>query len=931
MGEAGGEQGATFVLTDVEGSTRLWEIDPAAMRPAMARHDEIIDNAVVRHGGSVIRSRGEGDSSFSVFESAADAIAAAVDLQRGMAAEPWPGEVTLRVRLGIHTGEAEHRAGDYYGTAVNRCARLRGIAYGGQSVLSTTTRALVEDRLPPGAFLRDLGPHRLKDLADPERIYQLCHPDLVNEFPPLRGLEALPNNLPIQLTSFVGRERELRQLRERVLHSRLLTLTGTGGCGKTRLALEVAADLTDDYEEVWLVELDAIGDPAGVPAAVAAVLGVRERSRGRRGRGGAGQPDDVVDGIIEHLGRRRVLVILDNSEHLLAACAALVEVLLQNCPGLAVLATSREPLGAPGEVTWRVPSLPVPDVAHLPGLEEFRLYDSVRLFVDRARHHQLDFALTAENQAAVAQICSRVDGIPLALELAAARVTALTTEQIATRLSDQYALLTGGARTALSRQQTLRAAVDWSYLLLDAEERLLLERLGVFAGGFGIEDVEGVCAGDDLPAGRVLDLITRLVDKSLVLHERQREFAPYRLLLTIRQYAIEKLRESGSTDTLHERHRDYYRELATRGSAEIRGVSAPKWLELLTQEHDNLRAALEWSIAARDPAGLRIAADLRVFWLFRGYLAEGRRWLQAALDHCVADSPDVLVKALSGAGRLALEQGDYAAARSLHERALELAQRSFDREAAARSLRYLGQVAYFQYDFSGARGLLEMALAEARATGTKPLVALTLVDLAVTVGTGLEDYESAVVWAAEGLEIARVEGDQRNTANALFTLGEAAMTRGDIDAALKLFDSALAASRQAGDKRTVSDVLLRRAVALTASGRREDAVRSRNEAFDLVAELDTPEILVDAAHYLARQLGPGQPADAARLLASAERARAAWGSFVAPVQRAVEERLKADLKRALGADRFDELWSLGSDADLKLVVGDLLAGEAAIS
>ena len=517
----------TFLLTDVEGSTALWERSSEAMQAALARHDAIMADVVGRHNGIVVKSRGEGDSIFAVFGLARDAVAAAAELQRTLQTEPWPTETQLRVRMALHTGEAELRDGDYFGSVVNRAARLRAVAYGGQILLSQATEQLVQDHLAADLGLYDLGEHRLRNLERPERIFQLTAPDLPRESRPLLTLDTLPNNLPTQLTSFVGREREIAEVRALLSTVRLLTLVGSGGAGKTRLSLQVAAGLVDRYPDgVWLVELAALADPTLVPQTVAAALGVRDP--GAR---------SLTAVLAEHLQSKQILLVLDNCEHLVGACAELADALLHASPGLRILATSREALGIAGETTWRVPSLLLPDPRQLPTADRLLAFEAVRLFIERAVAAAPGFTITNANAPAVVQICQRLDGIPLAIELAAVRVKVLTPEQIAARLDDRFRLLTAGSRTALPRQQTLRALVDWSHELLTEPERLLFRRLSVFAGGWTLEAAEAVCADDAssgaqqaLDAFEILDLLALLVDKSLVLTDEHRGATRSRLI-----------------------------------------------------------------------------------------------------------------------------------------------------------------------------------------------------------------------------------------------------------------------------------------------------------------------------------------------------------------------------------------------------------------
>jgi predicted ATPase/class 3 adenylate cyclase len=622
----------TFLFTDVEGSTRLWEQHPDQMRAALARHDALIEALVEAHGGCVVRPRGEGDSRFAVFARATDAVAAAAAIQRALHAEPWPPETPLRVRLALHTGEADLRDGDYYGSAVNRCARLRAVAHGGQVLVSEVTAGLVRDTLPPGVLLRDLGKHRLSDLARPEHVHQLTGVGLPAEFRPLRSLDAYPHNLPVQLTTLIGREAEIEALRQR-LHepqTRLVTLTGPAGVGKTRLALQVATGLLDAFPDgLRLVEFGSLLDPARVPQAVAEPLGARE------------EPGRALPATLAAVLRpKRVLLVLDNCEHLIEACAALAARLLRACPHLRILATSREPLGITGELTWRVPPLGLPDVVpDLPDLDADQPHaveclaraEAVQLFVERARLAQPGFALTSENAQAVAHICARLDGLPLAIELAAARVRALSPEQIAARLHDRFRLLTGAGRTGTERHQTLRAALDWSHHLLSEQERALFRRLTVFTGGRSLAAAEAVCAGNGIEPREVLDLLTQLVDKSLLYTDGQDGEVRYWMLETIWQYGRERLREAGEADALRARHAAYYAALAEGVGPKLQGPEPARWLDLLKQEQENLRAALAWCQASADvEQRQRLAAVLRTSGLMREHLVEAARGLKGA-------------------------------------------------------------------------------------------------------------------------------------------------------------------------------------------------------------------------------------------------------------------------------------------------------------
>jgi predicted ATPase/class 3 adenylate cyclase len=775
----------TFLFTDIEGSTQLWEQHPDAMRLALARHDSFLRAAIESNQGHVFKTIG--DAFCAAFANAADAVDAAIMAQQSLhalqpSAVASAAGLSLKVRIALHTGAAEARDGDYFGPALNRVARMLAVGYGGQVLLSQTTQDLVQDDLPRDGSLRDLGSHRLRDLQRPEQIYQLLHPDLPLDFPPLRSLSSLPNNLPQQVTSFVGREEQLAEVRRLLGCTRLLTLTGPGGTGKTRLSLQVAAEMLEgDGNGVWLVELAPLTEPNLVPQAVALVLGVREEP----GR-------SLVETLVEHLRSKRLLLILDNCEHLLAACATLANELLHACPHVQILASSREGLGIAGETTYRLPSLQLPDPDRPIPVETLTQFEAVRLFIDRAAAAVPSFAVTNQNASAVAQVCHRLDGIPLAIELAAARVKVLPVEKIAERLDDRFRLLTGGSRTALPRQQTLRALIDWSYDLLAEPERMLLRRLSVFAGGWTMEAAEAVCAGDDIEAWDVLDLLSNLVDKSLVVYEEQRVEARYRFSESMRQYARERLLEAGEEALVRGRHRDCFLELAGRAEPELLGAAQAEWLDRLETEHDNLRTALGWSLEQGDAATcLAMGGALWRFWHVRGHLREGRERLEAILAMPGASPPTpARAKALNGAGALADDQGDSQRAAELHGESLAIARECDDRQNMAYALLSLGHVAIRQGEYERGKTLYEEALGLWRSLGTQYFIAVLLHNLG-SAALYLGQTDPAISFFEESLALKRKLGNESSVASTLNNLGYLAIEQGNHERAAPLLDESL--------------------------------------------------------------------------------------------------------------------------------------------
>jgi predicted ATPase/class 3 adenylate cyclase/DNA-binding CsgD family transcriptional regulator len=741
----------TLLLADVEGSTRLWETQPDEMTAAIARLNHVVSNTIAAHDGVRPVEQGEGDSFVAAFARASDAVAAALEMQRAPLAP-------IRLRIGVHTGEIQLRdEGNYAGPTINRTARLRDLAHGGQTILSGATEAMVIDRLPAGVWLTDLGTHPLRDLPRPERVVQLCHPDLVNDFPPLRvTTTAVSQRLPAQFTSFVGRNGELTQVRELLADNRLVTVTGAGGAGKTRLGVQVAGQLAGEFSGgIWYVDLAPLTDPDLVPVTVARVFGLPDQP----GR-------STMDALTRFVGDRQMLVVLDNCEHLLDASAALVVALLEACPRLTLLATSRESIGVAGEVSWRVPSLSLAD-------------EAVELFTDRARHARPDFTLTDETASVVSEICARLDGLPLAIELAAARVRALSLTEILDSLHDRFRLLTGGARTAVRRQQTLRASVDWSHALLTEPERALFRRLAAFLGGFDLEAAQTVAGGAEVQRYQVLDQLTLLVDKSLVVAENIRGRTRYRLLETVRQYALEKLGESGEADAVRSRHRGYY----TTMLALLDAPSVSNYEQCLEQaeiEVDNLRAAFAWSRENSDvELALALASSLAYAWLVLGRGREGLAWFDTVLseENTLDLKAEVRAQALADQALLAAWV-NAAASLDQAQQALAIARAIDDPALLVRALTACCLIAVL-HDPEVGRPYFAEAIGLARAVDDRWRLSQLLGFQAIGAAAMAGNPILARAAAEEGRDLADAIGDRWTSRQCRFSLGIAQLLQGD--------------------------------------------------------------------------------------------------------------------------------------------------------
>jgi predicted ATPase/class 3 adenylate cyclase len=863
----------TFLFTDIEGSTRLWEQDRAAMAHAVMRHLDILRSAVSEHHGTVFKV--VGDAVQAAFPTAPDAVAAALAAQQALQAEPWPDAPgSLRVRMALHAAEATPQAGDYLAIPLHRLSRLLAAGHGGQILLSQTAQHLARDTLPDRAALRDLGEHRLRDLLAPEPVFQLLHPSLRADFPPLASLVQRPHNLPLQPTPFLGREREVGEIVQQLRRSdtRLLTLTGPGGTGKTRLALQAAAELLCDFTDgVFFVPLAALSDPALLPSAIAGALNIREV--GER---------SLVDRLLEALATQQLLLVLDNLEHLTDAAPLIAELLIE-ATNLKVLATSRVPLHLRAEREYSVPPLSLPRRGPLPPLEQLSQYDAVRLFIERAQAVKPDFTITNANAPAVAEICHRLDGLPLAIELAAARVRLLPPEAMLARLEQRLPFLTGGARDAPARQRTLRDAIAWSHDLLEPGEQILFRHLAVFAGGCTLEAAEAVIESvSELDA---LSGLERLVEHSLMRHEGESASEPrFVMLETIREFGLERLEAAQEAADTRQRHAAFYLEVAERAAPALLGPEQPDWLARLDAEYDNLRAALAWTLETDVETALRLAAALGWYWVFRGYLHDGRSWLDRTLDASGEPGP-AHVRALAAAGHLARLMGEYQQSVTWQERSLELARTFHDRRAEALALLELGVLASFVTgDAAREADLTEASLA---------------------------------LW--------RDLGDAWGSARALNNLGYAAYLQSDFSRAAELLDEALTMARVPGDRILLGYVLDSRGALAEAQGELARAADLYREALSLAEEIGNPIMVAFTLSSLASvATREEQSARAAQMWGAASALRESVGTLL-PLEE--EERFAdavAAARERLGEREFAAAWERGRAQPLDQVVAEAL-------
>ncbi len=787
----------TLLFTDIEESTYLLQQLGDRYAGVLAECRRLLRATFQEWNGHEVDT--QGDSFFVAFARATDAVLAVVEAQRALAAHRWPGDIAVGVRMGLHTGEPSLTPEGYVGLDVHRAARIMNAAHGGQVLLSQTTCNLVEQDLPDDVSLRDLGEHRLKDLGRPRHLYQLVISDLPADFPPLRTLDISPNNLPVQFTPFIGREQELSTIQQLLLREdvRLVTLTGPGGTGKTRLGLQVAAELSDSFADgVFFVNLAPISDPALVVPTIAETLGIREAAA-----------QSVLQRLREDLRPRQMLLLLDNFEQVVSASEPVID-LLAACPRLKVLVTSREVLHVQAEHEFPVPPLPLPDPKRLPDLAALSHNAAVALFLQRAQAVKPDFQVTSANARAIVEICVRLDGLPLAIELAAARMKLLPPQALLTRLGQSLQVLTGAARDLPARQQTLRNTIEWSYRLLDAAEQRLFRRLSIFAGGCTLEAIEAVYMALDgnQGAGQVLDRIASLIDKSLLQQTEQQEGEPRLTMLeTIHEYGLEVLAASGEMESMRQAHAEFFLRLAEEAEPGFRGAQQGMWLECLEREHDNLRAVMQWLLEQRGAEqrremALRLGSALAEFWYVRGHHSEGLRFLEQALVGSEGVAPSVCAKALYATGDMAINVGDQDRAQLLFEEGLALSRELGDTAGIACFIHGLGWVAWSRGNFPAARRLAEEALALWREVGDKECIPWAL-HLLASLASQQGEYARARALCEESMTTHRESGNKGGLAHDLCQLAEVLLvSQGDRATVHSLLEESLALSKELGDK-----------------------------------------------------------------------------------------------------------------------------------
>ena len=913
----------TFLFTDIEGSTKLSQEHPDEMPVLLARHNEILKQAVEAHNGFVFNIAGD---SFAVaFHSPSDAVKTAIDAQHTLHKESW-SPAPIKVRMGIHTGTAKLRDDsdklEYEGYATIALAqRVMSAGHGGQILLSQTTHDLILNNLPKDTRLLDMGEHNLKDVLQSQRIYQFNVPDLQKDFPPLKTQKIKNHNLPVKLTSFIGRERELIEAQKKLAEARLLTLIGPGGTGKSRLSIQLGGEVLPAFSDgVWLVELAPLSDPTLITQTIASVFGLRENPE---------RP--LVDLVIDYLRAKQLLLVLDNCEHLIDDCARLAEGLLHNCPNLKILASSREALGISGEAVYRVPSL------SLPGQDKARKdavmrSESVQLFADRASTANPKFQLTDENASSVVQICHRLDGIPLALELAAARVKVLSIEQIAERLDDRFRLLTGGSRTALPRQQTLRALIDWSYDLLSKPEKALFRRLAVFVGGWTLEAAEKVCSGNGVDEYEVLDLLTQLVDKSLVIADEKDDNIRYYRLETIHQYAREKLLETDESVDVRNYHLDFYIDFTIRSDEEYINPRQDDVHKKMISDYDNIRSALSWAVESNLEKAMVLLTSASTIWpwILQGKITDANEWCKRILSRLnslphdevnkIKNVSELKARLLNRYAQVLMNMGNHQASRVAVEESIKLAQEINSQELLAEALATFGHCALYGGQPEAALEAAEESIKICEREGYTKLLFWAF-DAMIHIHTMMDRKSEAARYHKKGMDLLKKVGVPVDPISTVVGLTEDPFRDNDLEGALKYMDNAITIMTERNDNygltfmqsnfaHTLREhgefekalIYYRRTIRLWQDWGHRAAIAHQLECFGFIAQ-----VLEDIPR-------------AARLFGAAEAIRKSINSLRTPSEQKEFEEAKSNLQSQMDESDFKKNWNEGCSISMEQAI-----------
>ena len=901
----------TFLFTDIEGSTRLSQEHPDEMPALLARHNEILEHAIKTHTGFVFNIAG--DSYSAAFYNTNDALNAVLDAQRMLHNESW-SPAPIKVRMGIHVGTA-HLQGerDYSGyTTLATTQRIMSAGHGGQVLISQAVHEQLIGNPPQHVEFTDMGEHHLKDVVQKQHLYQITAPDLPSEFPPLKTQKVVNHNLPVRLTSFIGRKRELEETKKRLGVARLLTLIGPGGTGKTRLSIQLGGEVLGEFSDgVWMIELAPLSDAALIPQTVASVFGLRE------------SPDrPLIELITDYLRAKKMLIILDNCEHLIDECARLAEHLIQNCPNIKILASSREALGVLGETTFRVPSLVLPDQAKVTP-EALMDCESARLFAERASTANPNFQVTDRNASAVAQICRRLDGIPLALELAAARVRVLSVEQIGERLDDRFRLLTGGSRTALPRQQTLQALIDWSYDLLSELERALFRRLAVFVGGWTLEAAETVCSGDGVDQYEILDLLTQLVDKSLVIAEEQDGTVRYHRLETIRQYARQKLLETNEALKMRNKHLEYFIQLSSWADENWFSPKQKEVERLILTEQANYRSALSWSMEDQPEKTLTLISwsVFIVMYLFIGNMTEAREWTHVVVDKIEKLPPAEgeealerkrkLIRGYDSIAGIDMNQGNHPASRAASRKGVELAREINDQPLLAQSLASLGIGELYSGDPDTALAVTQESLSICKQLGLRNEHFWALNTL-TNIYTVIEDRAQLQKNKDEIRKLEQAFGLPINPAVEERELSTKFFMQGNLTEALEHAEKSFALFEEQNDKYTLTFFMSEVAHGLRQTGELEKALHYYRKSILHWKDFGHRAAVAHQLECFALiALKQEQYGRAALLFGHAENLRQISNSVRTPDEQKEFEEAKSQLHSQMGEDEFGKAWYKG--------------------